>query len=148
MCFALLAVSHTHPSNYIKIIMTVFPGLLAQSLKMSEELTNLNWLSFAPIEINASQVITVKCVKTTKTVSLDKPDTAVGCSADDHHDDELMQKAEACLLKAVERRKINRRFQRPYHKRPQCSYSCLITMALKASETGCLPVHLIYKYIE
>lgn len=32
--------------------------------------------------------------------------------------------------------------------RPPCSYSCLIAMALTASQTGCLPVHDIYRFIE
>lgn len=36
------------------------------------------------------------------------------------------------------------------HKKPNCSYTCLIGMALKASPgtDGCLPVNEIYKYIE
>lgn len=36
-----------------------------------------------------------------------------------------------------------------YHK-PNCSYTCLIGMALKASPAtdGCLPVNEIYKYVE
>ena len=35
-------------------------------------------------------------------------------------------------------------------KKPTCSYTCLIGMALRASPgtDGCLPVHEIYKYIE
>jgi len=33
------------------------------------------------------------------------------------------------------------------HKKPICSYTCLIGMALKASN-GCLPVNAIYQYIE
>jgi forkhead box protein N len=32
--------------------------------------------------------------------------------------------------------------------RPPCSYSCLIAMSLKASPTGCLPVHEIYRFVE
>ena len=36
------------------------------------------------------------------------------------------------------------------YKRPDCSYACLVGMALKASPGtgGCLPVHEIYQYIE
>ena len=34
-----------------------------------------------------------------------------------------------------------------YHDKPNCSYTCLIGMALKAS-TGCLPVNAIYQYVE
>lgn len=34
-----------------------------------------------------------------------------------------------------------------HHKKPICSYTCLIGMALKASN-GCLPVNAIYQYIE
>lgn len=33
-------------------------------------------------------------------------------------------------------------------RKPQCSYTCLIALALKSSPTGCLPVNEIYKYIE
>lgn len=33
------------------------------------------------------------------------------------------------------------------HIKPNCSYTCLIGMAMKAS-TGCLPVNAIYQYIE
>lgn len=33
------------------------------------------------------------------------------------------------------------------HQKPNCSYTCLIGMALKASN-GCLPVNAIYQYIE
>ncbi|XP_003386176.1 PREDICTED: forkhead box protein N2-like [Amphimedon queenslandica] len=35
-----------------------------------------------------------------------------------------------------------------YFSRPPCSYSCLIAMALKASSSGCLPVHEIYRFVE
>ena len=34
------------------------------------------------------------------------------------------------------------------HKRPECSYTCLIALALASSENGHLPVNEIYKYIE
>lgn len=34
-----------------------------------------------------------------------------------------------------------------HHNKPNCSYTCLIGMALKASN-GCLPVNAIYQYIE
>lgn len=35
-------------------------------------------------------------------------------------------------------------------RRPKCSYTCLIGMAMKANpeSNGCLPVHEIYRYIE
>ncbi len=33
-------------------------------------------------------------------------------------------------------------------RKPLCSYTCLIAMALKSSASGCLPVNEIYKYIE
>ena len=32
--------------------------------------------------------------------------------------------------------------------KPKCSYTCLIGMALKASDKGCLPVNEIYRYLE
>ncbi len=34
------------------------------------------------------------------------------------------------------------------HDKPNCSYTCLVGMALKASTNGCLPVNAIYLYIE
>ena len=34
------------------------------------------------------------------------------------------------------------------YRKPNCSYTCLIGMALQASKNGCLPVNEIYKFIE
>ena len=127
---------------------------------MSEELTNLNWLSFAPIELDSSQVITVNCITTVKTnKSLGKRKDITRSSALCNEQVTIHNKRYHCMnakestelhkAQQVDRKRMNgRKIHRSLHKRPQCSYSCLITMALKASDTGCLPVHLIYKYIE
>ena len=111
---------------------------------MSEELTNLNWLSLTPIEID-------KC----QSKSPDEPSTAdkqsPSCSV-------VFERLQEASIKSdtrndlhrvrAEQKRLHRKVQVSSLQRPRCSYSCLIAMALKASESGCLPVHLIYKYIE
>ncbi len=131
-------------------------SMISHFNNMSEELTNLNWLSFA--------LDTVDCITSAKTrKSLVKRKDTSRPTAHFCNDQAIEESKRHCsclnakeyieLHKAqqAESKRMNSHkimIHRSMHKRPQCSYSCLITMALKASETSCLPVHLIYKHIE
>ena len=127
---------------------------------MSEELTNLDWLSTIktssslenptvifddstklckgerPKQLSHYQQPTITCIsslKDTTTTTTKIKNTSYPFSVSD-------------VKSRVNPSSSND--QHSLYSRPPCSYSCLIAMALKASSTGYLPVHEIYQFVE
>ena len=127
---------------------------------MSEELTNLDWLSTirTSSSLKNPTVIVDDSTKLCKggrpkklshcqqqptqtCISSSKDTTTITGIKDAHHPLSVSEaRSRANPSSSNERDSL--------YSRPPCSYSCLIAMALKASSTGYLPVHEIYRFVE
>lgn len=115
---------------------------------MTDELTNLNWLCSITTAKSCSPL--ANGLNTTQTQQRDKPRLKVLLPSGI-----TTPQATTSQRKSYHESTTNGSRQYPvvitskgYYSRPSCSYSCLIAMALKASSTGCLPVHEIYRFVE
>ena len=107
--------------------------------KMTDELTNLNWL--CSITTADSEIFGKKLNK------LLMPPSTTQIRSISH------KKSSSSSFRLVNgycksNNGTSKQNQPSFFSRPPCSYSCLIAMALKASTTGCLPVHEIYRFVE
>lgn len=104
------------------------------------DLTNLNWVAGTPVPINCSVSPKDTQTKASRgTAVISQPMCASGVRA---------TTSSRSIVPRPTHCQDNQSRSQPQHKRPSCSYTCLIAMALKTSSTRSLPVNEIYKYIE
>ena len=127
---------------------------------MSEELSNLDWLSTirTSSSLENSTVIfddsTKLCKggRSKKLSNYQQPtQTCISSSKDTTSTTTKIKNTHHPLSVSEVKSRINlssSNHQHSLYSRPPCSYSCLIAMALKASSTGYLPVHEIYQFVE
>lgn len=113
------------------------------NINQDADLTNLNWVAGTPVPINCSVSPTKEHtprnrLPTALPPSLDSPNVP--------HAKEGM--SHGGRGRPLGRGRGTKQLVQGQYKKPGCSYTCLIAMALKASETGSLPVSEIYRYIE
>ena len=105
------------------------------------DLTNLNWVAGTPVPINCS--VSPKDTKATRgTAAISQPVCSSGVRT---------MTSTASIRPIAPRSTLCQGHQSQsqlLYKKPSCSYTCLIAMALKTSSTRSLPVNEIYKYIE
>ena len=126
------------------------------------ELTNLNWVAGTPVPINFSVSPTEAHSKpqtggSTAASSLPIPPTSFSSSSlvspiasrlPPMAPTLGVQRSRPATARAPQKKQPPRVPRSSTSRKPPCSYTCLIAMALKSSAAGCLPVNEIYKYIE
>lgn len=128
--------------------------------RIQDDLTNLNWVAGTPVPINSSVSPPNQSSKPrphTRTLPTAAVDENAKTSTSSPSSRSTARKPAGSTRSTPRCRSIGRSRRgredatagtEGQHKKPNCSYTCLIVMALKASGNGCLPVNEIYKFIE